>query len=231
MLLAAASLLALFSSRTGGLGTVFAGGLALLPSGVQADNWLNSQSRAKSAPTTVKPLPERVDPNPQVMVTVGQEFEVEWAAAHGRESYFALIKAEDEPKLTTLQVTDMITYLAECPEAANFMASADLKSQKFTRRSNAGDPAMFAETLTPADPDFSARPQSLVNHALKVGRNPKNVPSTMRFSPSAVAQDKRCAYASTKFPYLLQGLHLYARHQGVEPGDRRGALPRGAQGE
>ncbi len=146
---------------------------------------------------------------------------MEWGAAHGRVLYFALIRAEDELKRDTLQVTDMISYLAECPQGATLMQTADFKWHKFNRRANVGNAAMLSKGLTATHPDLSARPASLATNAQNKNRNPKNVPMMMRYSAAEMAKDQRCAYSSTKFP----------RHDGGDQQHRRGALPHRAQGE
>lgn len=83
---------------------------------VRADNWLEgSRGRSQSTSLTAPTFPLTNPNNIHLQVAPGQEFIIEWASAHGGNTYFVLLKAEDEKYLSKIDTKMLDTYLKNCP--------------------------------------------------------------------------------------------------------------------
>ena len=84
----------------------------LLPHSVVAHNWMTfPRSRQRGNAGTKRP--KRFDfTTPHVQTNAGKDFVVGFKTGHGGMNHFVLVKAEDEPKLESM---DLGAYLAEAP--------------------------------------------------------------------------------------------------------------------
>lgn len=104
---------------------------------VRADNWVEGVRGRAPGPANVAPtFPQFNKMQVHYQVVPGQEFQVEWASAHGSFTYFALLKASDEKKLAGLTTMKLDTYLKNCPLDINaphtqggFMRHPTLKTE------------------------------------------------------------------------------------------------------
>ena len=89
-----------------------------------AHNWLNNPASRASKTSTVSPCPPADLTRPAHMqVGMNQDFEVEFMSGHSyTNTYFAIIRHEDENKLKYHSESMFQKYIANAPEGATVPA-------------------------------------------------------------------------------------------------------------
>ena len=189
---------------------------------------LNSPRSRASRASTVSPCRQRTDPlTPSVQVSPGQQFHIEWSNGHSRSTnFFALLRAEHEYRLASVNKPLLEEYLREAPAGA--VSNAEYAGPQWRKRhlgwasrqakGNADSHADFlAEgkvniNNSKSDPEYLERPAAFCWSHL--GQH-KNSPDSngncyvvedltlYKYPTAAHAEDLHVAYSSAKHPWLL----------------------------
>jgi len=168
-------------------------------------NWINSPSRANVA-GSVLPCVPRYDNQPHVQVGANQVFQLEWANHHtgaSKESYFVVVKAEDLPKLTTISLNNLETYLSEAP-ASSLLSGTQWKKQHIWNSAQAWQASdiQFFRNAAPLDPLGS---EIIQRDPTMIAKGKFSLPASSKmyaYWDNITVADKRASYSSTKYPFI-----------------------------
>jgi len=190
-----------------------------------AHNWMTSPARGNEAGENNGFNGFQSPPGPQrssrihTQVGPGQRFPVEWAAGHGfgSKTYFAVIKASDEPKLEkhTLRLLD--DYIDNAPASAqDYMKDVPVMHVANQLHSHPllQSPNSAAEyTWVPSIPETKGKRPSVFRQK-HFGPNP-----TVQLKKWSAGQDKRVMYQSAKYPWIISAHRFLMKYDYPEDAD------------
>jgi len=206
------------------LGAIAVGLLWSLPQ-THAHNWMVSPARGNEAGEnngfngfTSPPGPQRTS-RIHTQVGPGQKFPIEWAAGHGfgSHTYFAVLKAADEPKLAQHTIKLLEDYIQGAPASAGdylkehpvyHVSDVEHNHELLTGGNVASDytwvPGMAATK--------GARPSVFrQNH---FGTNP-----SVELKKWSQGQDVRVKYKSDKYPWIISAHKFLMKYDYPEDSD------------
>lgn len=200
-------------------------------SSAEAHNWLNTPSRSFMQAEQILPCPPREQPFPHVQVRAGNDFQVEWVTGHDRFTYWVLVKAEDEPLLSTLNEAKLNEYLTTSPATPGLNNAggviADPKYNRYHRvpsnsTSNLGVAGFYQRIIPTTDPLFVPRPTKDVSGFLSGAPGGLFGPTTNFFQAEYKNadrnQDRRAEYFNPKFPFIISAARfLHVAEQPRQP--------------
>jgi len=207
------------------IGAMALGLLWSLPQ-TQAHNWMVSPARGNEAGEnngfngfTSPPGPQRTS-RIHTQVGPGQKFPIEWAAGHGfgSHTYFAVVRAADEPKLADHTIDLLDDYIQNAPAASRdylkehpvyHVSNVEHNHELLTGGNVAAD-----YVWVPSMPDTTkgARPSSFrQNH---FGANP-----SVELKKWSQGQDMRVKYQSDKYPWIISAHKFLMKYDYPEDSD------------
>lgn len=194
----------------------------------QSHNFLEGfRGRAPFASTIAPTFPQLNKDVVHLQVAQNQEFTVEWANAHVNPTYWVVLHAEDEKFLKKHTTVNLDDYLKNCPTNASLGAlgrnarfhvtppNFNISWNQMIVTSRAPS-TIFDSVANLGDADYFNRDQDLEwNSSIKGscgGGGPQYIATTaaacsnktlqVRYQQQWSANDMRCAYASTKYPWI-----------------------------
>eukprot|EP01129_Flabellula_baltica_P013277 TRINITY_DN6131_c0_g1_i1.p1 TRINITY_DN6131_c0_g1~~TRINITY_DN6131_c0_g1_i1.p1 ORF type:complete len:1020 (+),score=191.04 TRINITY_DN6131_c0_g1_i1:8-3067(+) len=188
-------------------------GLYLIGS-ADAHNWLNSPSRSLIASTT-KPCPVRpAGAKPHAQVGPGQFWQVEWMQGHPDQppSYFVLVKAEDQDKLTKHTTALLEKYISDALAAGvSNTASQDIYQRLHWTRDtydNAANGNRYANVISSGSMMLE-KPAAFTERV--------NQRETLwQYKSSDISEDIRIEYNHPEYDWIIS-VHRFP-HNYDEPG-------------
>ena len=160
-----------------------------------AHNWLNNPTSRASKTSIVTPCPPADLSRPAHMqVGMNQDFEVEFMSGHSyTNTYFAIIRHEDENKLKYHSESMFQKYIANAPEDATVPAP---------ERTHVGCSKTVAysgweKMLEPSDPEYIHRPGAFFGKHCEGGLRQFKYTSNLR------KNDIFTSYTNSKWPWLV----------------------------
>ena len=92
----------------------------LLIAPIESHNWVETPSRARSRASTTRPCQIRKSSDLHAQIGKDQDHVIKYAAGHGKETRWAIVKGEDEHWLSHPDFkTMLLDYLDKAPESSN----------------------------------------------------------------------------------------------------------------
>lgn len=206
------------------LGAMALGLLWSLPQ-TQAHNWMVSPARGNEAGEnngfngfTSPPGPQRTS-RIHTQVGPGQKFPIEWAAGHGfgSHTYFAVLRAADEPKLAQHTIKLLDDYMQNAPATArDYMKEhpvMHVSAQEHNHELLTGGNVAKDYVWVPSMPATKGVRPSVFrqNH---FGANP-----SVERKKWSQGQDMRVKYKSAKYPWIISAHKFLMKYDYPEDSD------------